>query len=83
MSFRPPVRGRIGVRTDNHTSKVAWAGLRQRTGIPDEATALRIAARASVSPLGLGRPARMSGHGIIALTERGRQVSEDRGRRPT
>jgi hypothetical protein len=67
---------------DAAASNTAWAGLQRRTGIPDEATALRIAARASISPLELGRHTRMTGHGVIALTERGRQSGADPGRRP-
>lgn len=62
--------------------EVAWAGLQQRTGIPEEATALGIAARASISPLELGRHTQVAGRGVIALTESGRQSGDDPGRHP-
>jgi hypothetical protein len=77
--YRDDADGRLGYGA---ASKVAWARLQQRTGIPDEATALRIAARVSISPLELGRHTRTSGHGVIALTERGRLSGGDPGRRP-
>ncbi|MFF3225682.1 hypothetical protein ACFYV7_23000 [Nocardia suismassiliense] len=76
---RDDAGGRLGY---DAALKVAWARLQQRTGIPDEATALRIAARASISPLELGRHTRTSGYGIIALTERGRLSGGDPDRHP-
>ncbi|WP_063047120.1 HEAT repeat domain-containing protein [Nocardia pseudovaccinii] len=56
-----------------------WSKFQQRTGIPDEMTASRIAERASIGPRGLGPRTRITGHGVVALTERGRQGGRHRG----
>lgn len=59
-----------------------WAEFQQRTAIPDAMTPMRIAERASVGPLTLGPHTRMAGHGVVALTERGRQGGGHRGALP-
>ncbi|MFF2082746.1 hypothetical protein ACFVVM_03185 [Nocardia sp. NPDC058176] len=57
----------------------AWAKFQQHTGIPDEMTASLIAERTSIGPGGLGPHTRVTGQGVIALTEHGRQGGGHRG----
>ncbi|MCU1641493.1 MAG: hypothetical protein JWN03_1768 [Nocardia sp.] len=59
-----------------------WAEFQRRTGIPDAMTPTRIAERASVGPHTLGPHTRIKGHGVIVLTESGRQGSRHRGALP-
>ncbi|MGW6724758.1 hypothetical protein ACWF9G_02535 [Nocardia sp. NPDC055029] len=78
--------GRIGDRSGGadftEIRDSQWVEFQHRTGIPDAMTPLRIAERASVGPLTLGPQTRMAGHGVVALTERGRQGGGHRGALP-
>ncbi len=45
-----------------------WRQFQQVTGVPDLATPLTVAAKASVNPAGIGPHTHVQGHGVLALT---------------
>ncbi|MEU4344180.1 hypothetical protein AB0H00_23460 [Nocardia sp. NPDC023852] len=80
--FNRRIGNRAGGADFTERMEAPWTKFQHRTGIPDAMAPMRIAERASVNPLTLGQHTRMEGHGVIALTERGRQGGRHRGALP-
>ncbi|WP_194838920.1 hypothetical protein [Nocardia sp. XZ_19_369] len=80
------LRSRFGKNPDRSeyiaAAEAEWAEFKRRTGIPEEMTTTRIAERASVGPRSFGPDTHVKGHGVLALTERGRQAGGYRGALP-
>ncbi|MGI5325334.1 HEAT repeat domain-containing protein [Actinomadura nitritigenes] len=62
--------------------RARYEQVKEELGIPDTCEAPEIAARASVDPSALGPGTRVEGHGVLALSVRGREEGHPRGALP-